>query len=135
MKEKTGMKIINWDTILSKASRVWLKKMTYDGILIVSLGSVINDIECEIEFNFGERLIFRNIQEEFFTPLWNIIASSEGKVGATFILQDSRWLKELNKDEIFAGTMKDCCHYVISTEDDIIEIITANEPIVKFVSW
>jgi hypothetical protein len=127
-------KIIKWNTAVSNASRLWMSKLIYDGSLTIMCGAILSNEQKEIEVSFGERPIFRDIQEEFMSPLWQIIFSPQNKIGNTFILEQSRWLEDLNRDEIFAGTMKDCRHYVLATEDDVIEVVTANEPTFKILS-
>lgn len=122
-------KIKRWNTPVSDVSRLWVYSLNYNGTLLVSCGYESNGVEKKLNITFGERPIFRDIQEEFMSPLWETIFSGPEKIGWTFILEQSRWLQELEKDGIFFGTMKGCKHYVISTEDDVIEVITKNEPI------
>lgn len=121
--------IKKWETIVSTASRLWLKKLVYDGELILHCGAFFDDVEKEIKVSFGERPIYRDIQEEYFVPLWKNIFSSPNRIGWTFVLEQSQWLEDLNKDEIFSETMKTSKHYVISMEDDVVEVITKNEPV------
>jgi len=129
-----SVKIFEWKTIVSEASRLWIKKLLYDGELTVFCGAIFDQNEKEIKISFGERPIYRDIQEEFLTPLWKIKDSLPQKIGWTFFLEQSKWLEELNKDDFFAALRKGSRHYVLTTDDDVIEVVTDFEPIFTVVS-
>jgi len=76
---------------------------------------------------FGKSLGYRNIDEAYRLGLWRWLDQSGQRCGHTFLVQESPKLASW-ATEYLHEVIPSVRHFVIATEDDVIEVLCANEP-------
>ncbi|WP_145067018.1 hypothetical protein [Engelhardtia mirabilis] len=77
---------------------------------------------------FKQYPAYRNIDEAYRTDLWSWIDSSGQRLGFTFTVEESPPLASWGTvylHEVVPGIR----HFVIATEDDVVEVLSAEEPV------
>ncbi len=117
-----------WKTpFLEEKGLVMTSLIDKGGKLTITLES--NTKEYVVTFN--NHPAYRNILEEYRLKLWNLLSKKKLK-GSSLILENSKWISELkDKEPLFEEFNKNARHYLISTGDDVIEILSDAEPIIK----
>jgi hypothetical protein len=123
-----NLKIKRWETPISDSKELGMVSL-HDNASTNTLEVLLNDGKKEIRVTFNNYPAYRNILEEFRTKLWNHLTETSQRCGWTFEVVESTWVEELQKDESmlefhFPGLR----HFVISTGDDVIEILSDLEP-------
>ena len=71
---------------------------------------------------------YRNIDEAYRTALWQRLDESGQRCGATFTVQESTRLASWDTGYL-QGMYPHARHFVIATDDDVIEVISDEEPV------
>lgn len=120
-------KIMKWPTPMSAFVNPRLESLK-DGIQleIVIQNFTHGDQRPKVEFVFSGIYSYRNINKGFRTSLWEVVPLSN--LGATWMVQNSDFLDLLKADVQGAATFRDARHFVIATENDVIEIVACAPP-------
>jgi len=99
-----------------------------DGALSVTVEDVRGDTRARFAFVFGRCFGYRNVLEEYRTLDWPN-ETTTGGLGWTRVVQDSGWIAELQREPLFElHGGRSAVHYVILTEDDVIEVLSMDPP-------
>jgi hypothetical protein len=122
---------VRWETPVSGAYVLMMKLSCHDGDLDITLDlSSATKTQDDIRFTFKKCPAFRSTLEKFRTSLCNNFSSGE-QLGRTFIVENSRWIAELEASEsIFSHQSTNIRHYVIAGDWEIIEVLSLNAPTV-----
>ena len=126
-------RIERWDTPLSDIGSVALASLLDSG------GQLTITIEAPREpgrprwvFTFDTYPGYRNILEEFRLQLWEHLDATQQRCGNTFCVANSPWIEILRAEEgVFEHFYPKIAHYVILTEDDVIEILSPQLPTIN----
>lgn len=124
-----GWSICRWETPV----------VDEDRLLMVSLGDVDRELVLLLEsarapgrprwrVRFRQYPAYRNIDEAYRTDLWGWLDKSGQRLGFTFTVEESPPLASWGTvylHEVIPGIR----HFVIATEDDVVEILSAEEPL------
>jgi hypothetical protein len=77
---------------------------------------------------FRQYLAYRNVDESYRTNLWRWLDESNQRVGFTFTVEESPRLASWETVYLHE-VMPTARHFVIATEDDVIEVVSAQLPI------
>ena len=124
-------RVERWDTPFSDVeSLVMVKLVDQAGLSIVLeapllVGRPRWSIEC------GRAPAYRNIMEEYRIGLWQHLDETSQRCGRSFVVVNSPWVAEFHRSEplleFYAGAVR---HFVVSTEDDVVEVLSASPPAV-----
>jgi hypothetical protein len=76
---------------------------------------------------------YRNILEEYRLNLWKRLAdtiNSDVK-GWTLLVDDSPWIREFDQEPLLAVLNAESRHYLICTENDVIEVLSNRPPTIE----
>ena len=83
-------------------------------------------------FTFERVPAYRNILEEYRHEIWENIRNEGQNFGGTLVVSNSSWIKELNDDtELILIHNPNLMHFIICTEDDVVEVLASNWPIIE----
>ena len=120
-------KIIKWPTPMSGFSSPRLESLQ-DGmqLQIIVQNPAYGEHQPRMEFIFSGIYAYRNINRSYRNHLWTV-APKTG-LGNTWMVQNSDFLDVLKADAQGALTFQDARHFVILTENDVIEVVSAAPP-------
>jgi hypothetical protein len=119
-----GWKIKRWDTPVSDVSSLVMVSLIDDGMLSITFEAPQLSNRPRWCFTFKKYPAYRNIMEEYRMGLWEHLDQSNQRLGHTFIVERSPWIDSFqSEDPLIEFYNTDLIHYVISTEDDVIEIL------------
>ncbi|MEX2499483.1 MAG: hypothetical protein WD397_11485 [Wenzhouxiangellaceae bacterium] len=116
------MDLIRWTTPISDYKSLYFKRLVDDGEGRFILESDSDDVfEILIGGHCGPYVMSN---EEFLTKYWSIKPSG---IGWTFVVDSSDLIR------LFPGVMEpdDYKHYVVSTLDTCLEILSMKEPVIR----
>ncbi len=123
------MKIKKWITPISEVKNLTMVE------LIDKKGKLIITLLGEgkkFQLIFQNPPVYRNILEEYHTNLWEYLDNTKQRRGNTFKIIDCEWVEYLKKHEPLLSFYNEKLeHYIIVTNDDVIEILSNKEPIMK----
>jgi hypothetical protein len=120
-----GWKIERWETPVSDVKSLAMVSLVDDGQLSIVLQETRDAIRRRFCLSFKNYPVYRNILEEYRLELWNEIKDQRKGIGWTIIIPESQWLASLLKSEPLLGECNpNLVHYVICTEDDVIEVLS-----------
>lgn len=124
---------LRWETPVSDAYVLMMRLCCHDGDLDIRLDrSSVTEKQDDIWFKFKKCPAFRSTLEKFRTKLCNNLPGNE-QMGRTFTVENSPWIAELKVSEpIFSHLSKDFRHYVIATDWEVVEILSADLPMIMF---
>jgi len=121
-------KIKKWDTPVSDVN----------GLALISLKDIARENKLSILFETNNKKLeatfdnypaYRNILEEYRLELWKHLDETNQMCGDTFIVINSPWIKSLTeREQLINVHEKELKHYVITTTDDVIEVLSSKEP-------
>jgi hypothetical protein len=119
-----------WNTKLSDSNFLFLESLVDKNSELILKFS---DSEKVYELTFRNYSAYRNILEQYRTKLWTKLHNSGLKdLGNSWIIENSDWMKNLFENEplleLFESKLK---HYLITTEIDVIEVLSSDNPDVK----
>jgi hypothetical protein len=125
------LKIKRWETPISDSK--WLGMLSFYDVAESNILEIrLNDGKQEISIKFENYPAYRNILEEYRTALWRHLDKTSQKCGWTFEVINSSWSEELNNEEpLLEIHNPGLRHFVISTNDDVIEVLSNLEPKIK----
>jgi len=132
----TGWQLQRWETTFSDATIVCMTSLWDSGR---------GHLEIQLEVKqagewFSYRVetfgcpAYRNINETYRLQLWEQRDKAwPGRdLGWTWKVGESPWLQEFSKEPLLMDLNPGLVHYVLCTEDDVIEFLTNKEPKVEF---
>jgi hypothetical protein len=130
-----GWQLQRWETPISDLKSVSMVSLIDDGALSITVEAARESGRPRWCFRFEQVPIYRNILEEYRLELWELQSEKLALFGRTSIIPDSPWLKDFNGTEpLLAECFEGLTHYQISTEDDVIDIISPEKPSITSVA-
>ncbi|MEX1255946.1 MAG: hypothetical protein WEE64_16570 [Dehalococcoidia bacterium] len=100
-----------------------------DGELSVTVQGIRDPEARRLRFTFSRFPAYRNIMEEYRLELWERLSGTQDQLGRTLIVADSPWVAALREKEPLLGVHRPTLvHYVICTEDDVVEVLAPDPP-------
>ena len=122
-----GWQITRWDTPVSDVNSLVMVSLVDDGMLRITFEAPRLSNRPRWCFTFKSYPAYRNILEEYRLGLWKHLDQTNQRCGHTFIIESSPWIASFQSEEPFLELYnRDLMHYVISTEDDVIEILATS---------
>ena len=113
-----------WDTPGSDARSLVMVSLVDRGELCVTVVDMQTPDEL-LDFRFVSVAAYRNILEEYRLTEGLDVPST----GWTVIVNNSEWLEQLEDvEDLFRDEQKGSVHYMIITEDDVIDILSSRLP-------
>lgn len=106
----------------------------HSGLLEIELADYLNNAAvARYRVTFQRYPAYRNIEERYRLELWKRLAElkNRGATGSTLIVPDSPWIHEFASEPILEVFNPGLVHYVIATENDVIEVLGDIEPKVE----
>lgn len=124
--------IKRWDTPVSDVKPLVMVSLIDDGTLRITVEAGRLDNRSRWCFTFESYPAYRNILEEYRLGLWQHLDQSNQRFGYTFIVENSPWIASFRSEEILLEIYPNLIHYVISTEDDVIEVIAPSVKVTNY---
>ncbi|MEM8882690.1 MAG: hypothetical protein AAGD14_01315 [Planctomycetota bacterium] len=116
-----------WSTPFSDADTLVMISLVDDG----SLQLVLENDHTRWSVRFEHVVAYRNLLEEYRLELWQRRDEIGSPRGWSWRLTRSDWLDELREREPLVDThAPEAVHYLIATQDDVVEVFTAEPPII-----
>jgi hypothetical protein len=120
-----------WDTPVSDAVSLAMVSLVDRDGLHLTLQDLRDPNRRRYCFSFQKVVAYRNILEEFRDGEQWIRQGT----GRTFRATESEWLRELRSREALLDVMAPGCqHYLVVTEDDVIDVLSPHEPEIREVA-
>jgi len=124
--------VARWETPVSNAVSLAMVSLIDEGQLSIILQDLKNLRRRRFKFAFTRYPAYRNIPEEYRTELWEHVAETRKALGWTFTVTNSDWVISLRQNEpMLDVNHPHLTHYVIGTEDDVIEILSPEAPSIQ----
>jgi hypothetical protein len=129
-----GWRLERWETPVSDAESVGMVSLAdgNEGLAITLDARDSRHRWHRWRLVFERHPAYRNIMEEFRLELWRHRDETGQRCGWTFVVPDSPWVAAFKLDEelleVWYPTIK---HFVISTEDDVVEVLSPEPPRVE----
>jgi hypothetical protein len=124
-----------WETPMSSAKFLVMESLhDHSGLLEIELADYVNSVPiARYKVTFRRYPAYRNIQEKYRLELWQRLKelNDPNVTGWTFIVADSPWIQEFANEPILEFFNEGVVHYMITTEDDVIEILSNEGPTVQ----
>ena len=104
------------------------------GMLEIELADYSDNIVmARYKVTFRNYPAYRNIEESYRLGLWQRRQqlNDPNASGWTLIVPDSSWVKEFVNEPILEMFNPGIVHYLIATENDVIEVLASEEPTVE----
>lgn len=122
-----GWTLEKWPTPISDVESLSMVMLVDDGTLsiIVQVNGVTPKwFRCV----FSKYPAYRNILEEFRTELWERLEQKKQYLGWTAIVNNSQWVSSFSREPLLKEHYPQLKHYLICTEDDVIEVLSPQDP-------
>lgn len=124
-----GWRISRWESSVVDQNRLRMVSLTDDNLeLVLLLESPQMPDRQRWQVRFRQYAGYRNIDEAYRLGLWQWLDDSDQRCGFTFTVQESPQFASWAADYLHA-VAPEVRHYVIATEDDVVEVLAAVEPI------
>jgi hypothetical protein len=124
-----------WETLMSDAKHLFMESLhDHSGVLEIELADYWqNAATARYKVTFRRYPAYRNILEEYRLELWERRGqrSDPSATGWTLIIPDSPWVQEFANEPILEVFNPAIVHYLIATENDVIEVLSDEEPQVE----
>ena len=121
-------KIEDWRTPVSDIEGLQMVSLCDDNrSLAIIVQGLIDPVRRRFRISFNQYPAYRNINESYRNELWNVLSKNVGKWGRTFIVTASPWIESFSKETLLFNH-PEITHYVICTEDDVIEVLSPEPP-------
>lgn len=118
-----------WETPISDLKSVAMVSLTDDGTLSIVVEDLRDPSRPRWRFRFIDAPFYQNIQEEYRMELWEKVFAGGRRYGNTRTVPDSPWLASLREhEELVHVYHPHLVHFQISTEDDVIDILSPDAP-------
>ena len=129
-----GWSFERWDTPISDLKSVAMVSLIDDGHLKITVEDLRDPDHARWRFTFHRAPIYQNILEEYRLELWERVHSGEKHPGWTVTIPSSPWLAQLQLQEpLIEVHDPGLQHYQIGTEDDIVDILSPQPPLIEVV--
>lgn len=123
-----GWRICRWETPVVDIDRLVLVSLAdADCELVLLLESFRAPGRSRWRVRFRQYPAYRNIDEAYRTGLWRRLDESGQRVGFTFTVEESPRLASWGTVYLHVVEPQ-IRHYVIATEDDVVEVLSAEDP-------
>lgn len=124
-----GWRISRWETPVVDAARLAMVSLAdVDHELVVVFEAVHVPDRPRWRVRFRQYPAYRNIDESHRTNLWHWLDQSKQRVGFTFTVEESPRFASWGSVYLH-DVLPRAKHFVIATEDDVVEVISAQVPI------
>lgn len=114
-----------WETPVSDARSLALVSLVDQGGLHITVQDLRDSARRRFRFSFARVPAYRSILEEYRTSE----RSPLGRTGWTRIDLSSHWLADLRRRQpLFDVHAPGCRHYIIVTEDDVVDVPAPKAP-------
>lgn len=121
-------KIKDWQTPILEIEDLQMVSLSDDNCsLTIVVQGLLDPERRRFRISFSRYPAYRNINEDYRNELWNILSKKIGKWGRTFIVSNSPWIQSFS-NETLLFIYPQIIHYVICTEDDVIEVLSPEPP-------
>ena len=131
MKNYQSWEIKRWETLLSDLD---CKNLSLQKLALGECGLTLT-LESEVEvfsMHFNGHPPFRVIDEGFRVDLWIKLRQQNKKIfGNTLITEESDFKDFLRLDGYFDSMASDYVHYLIVTDNDVVEVLSRMQPTIK----
>jgi len=119
-----------WETPISDIQRLALVSLTDTrGVLSLVLEDQCDPLRRRFHVDFTRYPGYRNLLEEYRLELWQALAET-GATGRSLQVTVSPWIAELKEHEpLLDAEFPNLKHWLISTEDDVIEVLSDATPL------
>jgi hypothetical protein len=129
-----GWKFNRWETPVSDLASLAMVSLVDDGMLKITVEDLQDPNRRRWQFTFEHAPIYRNILEEYRLELWRRVRTDDNPMGWTVTIPSSPWLSEFRQGEpLIDAHYPELCHYQIGTEDDVIDILSPEPPLIETV--
>lgn len=120
--------LIRWDTPISDAKSIQMVSLSDTSAgLVVILEDVRSPTRERVSIAFEMFVAYQNILEEYRNwGDWNI----EG-LGWTVVATANPWSVDIKQEPMVEMIHQDAKHYIIVTEDDVIDVLSDSSPIIE----
>lgn len=116
-----------WETPVSDASSLAMVSLLDKKDLEIVLQDLRDSNRKRFKFIFHKVVAYKNILEEYRTKETEF--PNRKIFGWTIVAERSKWLDNLKKKEDLLDIYNpNCKHFIILTEDDVLEILCSNFP-------
>ena len=120
-----------WQTPFSDVQSLVMVSLIDDGSPRLVLEDARGEERCRWSVRFENVVAYRNMLEEYRVSLWARREEIGGPRGWTWRLTRSDWLCELREQEPLVDiNAPGAIHYLIATEDDVVEVFMAELPVI-----
>ncbi len=115
---------VQWRPVEYIPDSIRLEQLTdsASGLVVV----LLDNFGRRLKINFGIASAYRNIMEEMRLSFWPIFHSKKQGTGSFWVVENSEWLANFSKDDLCHH--HGCAHYLIITDDDVIDVLTKYIP-------
>ena len=126
--------IRRWDTPVSDIRSITMVSLTDDNLrLEIILEATREEARPRWAVRFADYPAYRNIMEGYRLKLWTHLDETGQRCGHTFTVEASPWLQVFHKEEpVLEVQYSSLQHFVITTEDDVIEVLSPEVPEIEF---
>jgi hypothetical protein len=124
-----GWTVIRWETPVADIQRLYLVALSDSHReLTVLLEAARAPGRPRWRLRFRNYPAYRNIDEGYRTELWAWLDASGQRCGSTFVVQEPKPFVSWGTGDYLQAMKPGMRHFVVSTEDDVIEVLSAGEP-------
>jgi hypothetical protein len=124
-----GWSICRWETPVVDEDRLLMVSLDdVDRELVLLLESGRDPGRPRWRVRFRQYPAYRNIDEAYRTDLWAWLDKSGQRLGFTFTVEESPPLASWGTVYLHEVVPR-IRHFVIATEDDVVEVLSAEEPV------
>lgn len=121
-----------WETPFSDVESLVMVSLVDDGSLTILLEDARDEERGRWAVRFERVVAYRNLLEEYRLGLWARRKELGGPIGWSWRVTQSDWLGELReKEDLVDVKAPGAIHYLIATEDDVVEVFTPESPIIE----
>jgi hypothetical protein len=117
-----------WDTPVSHVKSLVMESLVDMRDLEVTLIDARGAERKRYLFRFSRVPTYRSVLEQYSLNIDPGLSGRQKELGWTRIIDDSDWVNKMEQEEgLITVDFKKLIHYVIATEDGIVEILCENE--------
>lgn len=130
-------KVRRWQTPFSDIRSITMATLTDNNqVLEIVLEATREEARPRWAVRFKIYPVYRNIMESYRLKLWKHLDETGQRCGHTFTVEDSPWLVHFHDEEpLLAVSFPALEHFVITTEDDVVEVLSPEAPEVEFLGY
>jgi hypothetical protein len=126
-------KLQRWDTPMSDAKNLFMESLhDHSGLLEIDLADYSKNVAtARYRVTFHTYPAYRNIEEKYRLELWkrrDELRIDAKSIGWTLKVPDSPWIREFADEPILVFFNPGITHYVIGTQNDVVEVLASEAP-------